>query len=127
MKTNVVYGRNRYFYWLIKRKQQPNIEINTLYEFFKDLNTKGPDEQQSTTLQNELPNNSNVHVTPFSSSIMISYSVIQLITSLRFSICLSGKFTVLVKARFWILIIFILVNLRARWTTVNDTTKWTSK
>jgi hypothetical protein len=24
-----------------KRKQQPNIEINTLYEFFKDLNTKG--------------------------------------------------------------------------------------
>jgi hypothetical protein len=27
-----------------------------LYEFFKDLNTKGPDEQQSTTLQNELPN-----------------------------------------------------------------------
>ena len=23
-----------------KRKQQPNIEINTLYEFFKDLNTK---------------------------------------------------------------------------------------
>jgi hypothetical protein len=32
-----------------ERKQQPNIEINTLYEFFKDLNTKGPDEQQSTT------------------------------------------------------------------------------
>jgi hypothetical protein len=48
-----------------KRKQQPNIEINTLYEFFKDLNTKGPDEQQSTTLQNELPNNSNVHVTGY--------------------------------------------------------------
>jgi hypothetical protein len=44
-----------------KRKQQPNIEINTLYDFFKDLNTKGPDEQQSTTLQNELPNDSNVH------------------------------------------------------------------
>jgi hypothetical protein len=45
-----------------KRKQQPNIEINTLYDFFKDLNTKGPDEQQSTTLQNELPNDSNVHI-----------------------------------------------------------------
>ena len=45
-----------------KRKQQPNIEINTLYEFCKDLNTKGPDEQQSTTLQNELPNDSNVHI-----------------------------------------------------------------
>ena len=29
---------------------------------FKDLNTKGPDEQQSTTLQNELPNDSNVHI-----------------------------------------------------------------
>jgi hypothetical protein len=43
-------------------KQQPNIEINTLYEFFKDLNTKGLDEQQSTTLQNELPNDSNVHI-----------------------------------------------------------------
>jgi hypothetical protein len=54
------------FIWKIlgghKRKQQPNIEINTLYEFFKDLNTKGPDEQQSTTLQNELPNDSNVHI-----------------------------------------------------------------
>jgi hypothetical protein len=36
--------------------------INTLYEFFKDLNTKGLDEQQSTTLQNELPNDSNVHI-----------------------------------------------------------------
>jgi hypothetical protein len=45
-----------------KRKQQPNIEINTFYDFFKDLNTKGPDEQQSTTLQNELPNDSNVHI-----------------------------------------------------------------
>jgi hypothetical protein len=45
-----------------KRKQQPNIEINTLYECFKDLNTKGSDEQQSTTLQNELPNDSNVHI-----------------------------------------------------------------
>jgi hypothetical protein len=33
--------------------------------FFKDLNTKGPDEQQSTTLQNELQNNSNVHVTGY--------------------------------------------------------------
>ena len=44
-----------------KRKKQPNIEINNLYEFFKDLNTKGLDEQQSTTLQNELPNDSNVH------------------------------------------------------------------
>ena len=30
-----------------KRKQQPNIEINTLYECFKDLNTKGHGEQQS--------------------------------------------------------------------------------
>ena len=30
--------------------------------FFKDLNTKGSDEQQSTTLQNELPNDSNVHI-----------------------------------------------------------------
>ena len=45
-----------------KRKQQPNIEINTLYKFFKDLNTKGPDEQESTTLHNELPNDSNVHI-----------------------------------------------------------------
>jgi hypothetical protein len=45
-----------------KRKKQPNIEINTLYDFFKDLNTKGLDEQQSTTLQNELPNDSNVHI-----------------------------------------------------------------
>ena len=45
-----------------KRKQQQNIEINTLYEYFKDLNTKGPDEQQSTTLQNERPNDSNVHI-----------------------------------------------------------------
>ena len=45
-----------------KRKQQPNIEINTLYDFSKDLNTKGPDEQQSTTLQNELQNDSNVHI-----------------------------------------------------------------
>jgi hypothetical protein len=42
-----------------KRKQQPNIEINILYEFVKDLNTKGPDEQ---TLQNVLPNDSNVHI-----------------------------------------------------------------
>jgi hypothetical protein len=45
-----------------KFQEQPNIEINTLYEFFKDLHTKGPDEQQSTTLQNELPNDSNVHI-----------------------------------------------------------------
>jgi hypothetical protein len=42
-----------------KRKQQPNIEINTFYEFVKDLNTKGPDVQ---TLQNVLPNDSNVHI-----------------------------------------------------------------
>jgi hypothetical protein len=62
---NVSRDNPKHFWKILgghKRKQQPNIEINTLYDFFKDLNTKGSDEQQSTTLQNELPNDSNVHI-----------------------------------------------------------------
>ena len=62
-----------------KRKQQPNIEINTLYDVFKDLNTKGPDEQQSTTLQNELPNDSNVHINGYISQ----NEILKCITNLK--------------------------------------------
>jgi hypothetical protein len=36
--------------------------LGKIYEFLKDLNTKRPDEQESTTLQNELPNDCNVHI-----------------------------------------------------------------
>jgi hypothetical protein len=34
--------------------------LGKIYEFLKDLNTKIHDEQESTTLQNELPNDCNV-------------------------------------------------------------------
>jgi hypothetical protein len=46
----------------ILRENNNQILKSIPYMNFKDLNTKGPDEQQSTTLQNELPNDSNVHI-----------------------------------------------------------------
>ena len=54
----------KYFWKMLGRhkgRQQPSIDINILYEFFKNLNKGGPDEEQAMT-ENELPDNFNEHI-----------------------------------------------------------------